>query len=68
MFVASATDFAIAQAIVSGTIRVTLRQSRLGGQFAAIEDSVSVIEAHEDSQQANDRIKAVRERITERRR
>ena len=36
MFVASATDFAIAQAIVSGTIRVTLRQSRLGGQFAAI--------------------------------
>jgi predicted nuclease with RNAse H fold len=60
----SATDLAIGLAIKAGSLRKVVRQSRYGlGEFYSLEDDVGVIEVHPSSAEADERIKAIEERI-----
>ena len=52
----SSTDVAIALAAKAGTLRLTVRASRLGGTYAAIEDAIGVIEVQNTLAEAEARV------------
>lgn len=58
---ASGTDHAIRLALVTDTLKLVERPSRLGGTFIAVEDSHGVIEVHDDLAAANARIDPIKE-------
>ena len=64
----SATDVAIAAAIVSGTLSVSSHPSTLGGTYIAIEDQHGLIEVAQTAEQAEERIAAIRAAIQHQRR
>lgn len=55
----SSTDFAIASALKTGTLRTIVREGRFG-PFVAIEDAFGVIEVADDAAEAETRIGAIR--------
>lgn len=62
MITLSATCLAIALADKAGTLRLSEREGRFGS-FVAIEDEVGLIEVSLDWAEANERVRAIRERV-----
>lgn len=63
MLTLSATCLAIALADKAGLLRLVERPSRFGDTFISIEDATGVIEIALDWAEANQRIRAIRERV-----
>jgi hypothetical protein len=59
----SSTCLAIAIAAKSGTLRLEVRPSRLGGEYVAICDDRGIIEAALSVAEAEARVRAVAEKV-----
>jgi hypothetical protein len=62
MITLSATCLAIALADKAGTLRLVDREGRIG-PFVAIEDEVGLIEIAMSRKEADERVRAIRERV-----